>query len=65
MLQRRLEILWKYFLARFRLNREAICSLSLNRLPYDDFHDYPDSVEGRPEHFGLLTCKYCGKNFTL
>ena len=56
--------LWKWFLARFRLSDAAVCDLSAN-LSEIDYHDYPDSVEGMPWHFGLLTCKRCGKKFSI
>ncbi len=52
------------FLARFRLSDAAVCEQSA-RLGTIDYHDYPDSIEGQPWHFTLLTCKRCGKKFTI
>jgi hypothetical protein len=57
--------LWKWFLARFRLSPSAVCEMSVGRGVADDFHDYPDSVAGTPDHFSILTCKRCGKTFTI
>jgi hypothetical protein len=51
-------------LALFRLNEKAICDASVGFGPYD-YHDYPDSIEGEPWHFYLLTCKRCGKKFFI
>lgn len=53
-----------YWLARLRLSEKAVCVMSRNEGAVD-FHDYPDSVEGEPLHFCLLTCKRCGKQFTI
>jgi hypothetical protein len=52
---------WLWFLARFRLSQSAVCTGGLA----DDYHDYPDSEEGLPLHFATLTCKRCGKKFTI
>lgn len=57
--------LWRWCQARFRLSEEAVCELSAGRGMHDDFHDYPDSVEGFPDHFVPLTCKRCGKQFYI
>ena len=57
--------LWKWFLARFRLSEAAVCEMSAGRGDRNDFHDYPDSVEGEPWHFIPLTCKRCGKVFFI
>jgi len=56
--------LWLWFLARFRLSDKAVCELSKD-MGVIDWHDYPDSEEGFPEHFGLLKCKRCGKKFMI
>ncbi len=56
--------LWRWFLARFRLDLDAVCDESLRMGPVD-YHDYPDSIEGEPWHFCTLTCKRCGKPFTI
>jgi hypothetical protein len=56
---------WIWFLARFRLDLEAVCEASRGRGLHNDFHDYPDSAEGLPIHFVTLTCKRCGKTFTI
>lgn len=57
--------LWKWFLARFRLNDQAVCDLSAGRGLTDDYHDYPDDEHGLPMHFAVLKCKRCGKQFTI
>lgn len=55
---------WMWFLARFRLDLDAVCELSRDMGPYD-FHDYPDDIHGQPMHFCTMTCKRCGKNFAF
>ena len=55
-------ILW--FLARFRLSDDAVCEMSKG-MGEIDYHDYPDSHDGEPWHFGFLTCKRCGKKFIM
>jgi len=57
--------LWKWFLARFRLDMDAVCEMSRGRGLCDDFHDYPDDEYGEPDHFVTLTCKRCGKEFSI
>lgn len=54
----------RWFLAFFRLNGAAVCELSAPQ-GIVDYHDYPDSIEGAPFHFILLTCKRCGKQFSI
>jgi hypothetical protein len=56
---------WLWFLARFRLSQSAVCTMSQGRGFADDYHDYPDSEQGLPLHFVTLTCKRCGKKFTI
>lgn len=56
---------WLWFLARFRLSKEAVCIMSAGRPEDDDFHDYPDDIHGHPWHFHRHTCKRCGKRFTI
>ena len=55
----------KWFLARFRLSQRAICQQSVGLGPHDDYHDYPDSVDGEPWHFVAMRCKFCGKEFYI
>jgi hypothetical protein len=55
---------WRWFLARFRLDMDAVCEMSRGR-GLDDFHDYPDTAHGYPDHFGTLTCVRCGKEFVI
>ena len=47
-----------------RIDLDAVCDLSLG-MGEIDYHDYPDSFEGEPWHFATLTCKRCGKRFTI
>lgn len=54
-----------WFLARFRLSKTAVCVMSAGREDHNDFHDYPDDIHGQPMHFHRLTCKRCGKRFTI
>lgn len=55
---------WKTFLAYFRLSPTAVCEMSKG-LTGNDYHDYTDSVEGKPWHMANLHCKRCGKVFTI
>jgi hypothetical protein len=53
---------WRRFLARMRFDLAAVCEES--RGPRD-YHDYPDTIHGQPDHFIPLTCKRCGKEFFI
>lgn len=57
--------IWLYWLARFRLSQYAICTMSADKGLHDDFHDYPDTVDGEPFHFTTLRCRHCEKEFTI
>jgi hypothetical protein len=61
----RIRLLWRWFLATFRLSEEAVCEMSVGLGPYEDFHDYPDDIEGKPTHLSALRCKRCGKEFYI
>lgn len=50
--------------ATYRLNSTIICEESRGK-GLIDYHDYPDDIEGIPVHFFELTCKRCGKRFTI
>ena len=56
---------WKLFLAYTRWSKSAVCEMSKGLEGWADFHDYPDDVDGVPDHFHTLTCKRCGKEFTM
>lgn len=56
---------WRWFLAKFRLNMQAVCEQSAGLGPHEDYHDYPDDIYGTPAHFVLMTCKRCGKRFYM
>lgn len=56
---------WRRFLAATRLSKSAVCEMSAGLGLANDFHDYPDDVIGAPDHFGKLTCRRCGKEFTI
>lgn len=56
--------LYRWFLARFRLNLDLVCELSQGK-GLVDFHDYPDSTVPEPLHFYTHTCARCGKRFTI
>jgi hypothetical protein len=51
-----------WFKAFFRIDLEAVCDLA--KYGYD-YHDYPDDESGSPDHFTILKCKRCGKEFTI
>ena len=55
---------FRWFVARFRLNLRVVCEES-RLLGVYDHHDWPDSIEGHPDHFTLLTCKRCRKQFMM
>ncbi len=57
--------LWRWIQARFRLDMDVVCEMSKGRGPCEDFHDYPDDVNGQPIHWHEMTCKRCGKNFFI
>lgn len=57
--------IWRWFLARFRLDMSAVCELSQGRGLYDDYHDYPDSTTPEPWHFIEHECRRCGKKFSI
>ena len=56
---------WLWFLARFRLDMQAVCEMSRGKGLHDDYHDYPDDSLGTPCHFAVLRCKRCGKEFVM
>jgi hypothetical protein len=55
---------WRWIKAVLRTDPAAVCEMSRTK-GLVDYHDYPDSVEGVPEHFVALTCKRCGKQFMV
>lgn len=58
-------MLWKLFLATFRLSKSAVCEMSRGE---HDFHDYPDSndfIKPRAVHFYTYRCARCGKPFQI
>ncbi len=57
--------LWRWFLARFRLNLKVVCKESEGLDEHMDYHDYPDDELGTPDHMVLMTCKRCGKRFYI
>ena len=60
-----MKLLWKRFLAWSRLSKQAVCELSVGLGPWDDYHDYPDTADKLPRHFGPLICERCGKEFRI
>ena len=56
---------WLWVLARFYLNDNVVCQLSVGRGLHNDYHDYQDSIAGTPWHFVILRCKRCGKEFVI
>ena len=59
---KQIKFAFKSFLAFFRLNLKYVCKLSNDKI---DYHDYPDSLEGKPYHMISMVCKRCGKKFTI
>jgi hypothetical protein len=51
-------------LAWLHWSDKAVCEMSKG-MGLADYHDYPDDVQGEPWHFAELTCKRCGKTFTI
>lgn len=56
--------LWVRFLASLHLSKSAVCEASATKGECD-YHDYCDTVEKYPDHFGLLKCERCGKEFRI
>lgn len=54
-----------WFLARYRLDLEMVCTMSKGRPMEADFHDYQDGLFGTPDHFTVHVCRRCGKMFTI
>jgi hypothetical protein len=57
--------LYRWFLARFRLNLRVVCEESVGLDMWNDYHDYPDTEHQMPDHFTVMRCKRCGKEFTI
>ena len=53
---------WRRFLAFHRLDLRAVCEMSCGKR---DYHDYPDNDPPVPMHFHEMTCRRCGKKFTI
>jgi len=53
---------WKRFLAYMHWSDNAVCELSKGG---KDYHDYHDDEAACPLHMHVLTCKRCGKNFSI
>lgn len=60
-----LRLLWRWFLAYFRLSDAAVCEMSRGRARDRDYHDWPDSDLGAPWHEANHHCTRCGKAFTI
>jgi hypothetical protein len=56
---------WQWFLAYYRLDKKAICKMSIGKGLYDDYHDYKDDKDKYPFHFADLTCERCNKKFRI
>ena len=56
--------LGRWLLARFRLSPLVVCQMSYG-MGLDDYHDYPDTKDGYPDHFSVLRCARCDKSFTI
>ncbi len=57
--------LWRRFLAWTRLDKAAVCEMSIGREKHDDYHDYPDADPPYPWHMHTHRCRRCGKEFTI
>jgi hypothetical protein len=51
-------------LAMLRISKKAVCAAS-EGLGIIDYHDYPDTKDKQPDHFSLLVCERCGKEFRM
>lgn len=56
---------WRRFIAWNRWDLNVVCEESEGLPKNGDYHDYPDDVNGFPDHFADLKCKRCGKTFTI
>ena len=54
--------LYRWFLARFRLDLVAVCEQSIGRGGWDDFHTRADAA-GCPAGVTIVYCKRCQKMF--
>lgn len=60
-----MKLLWLWFLARFRLDLNAVCEMSRGKGLWNDYHDYHDSNPPEPWHFHIHKCRRCGKEFYI
>lgn len=60
-----LSTLSKWFLARFRISKRAVCEMSVGLDEYTDYHDFEDSTTPTPRHGVRHRCKRCGKFFRI
>lgn len=56
---------WRWFLAYWRLDKRAVCEMSVGRNMFNDYHDYWDADPAIPTHFHILHCRRCGKPFVI
>lgn len=56
---------YRWCAAYFRLDLKIVCEESRDKGPWEDFHDYPDDVIGKPWAMCQMTCKRCGKKFYI
>ncbi len=59
-----MKLIWKIFLAYMHWSDSAVCEMSC-RGDGKDYHDYHDDESESPLHMFPLTCKRCGKDFTI
>lgn len=50
--------------ARLRLSDRLVCEESAE-MGLADFHDYRDTIDGKPWHMISVNCKRCGKKFVV
>ncbi len=55
---------WLLFLAWFHFSEYAVCEMSKDRGPYNDFHDWYDSDTG-PFHMSEHHCSRCNTGFYI
>ena len=54
----------RWLKAYYRWDLDLVCELSRGKGAID-YHDYDDDEAGLPQHFCLLKCKRCGKEFSI
>ena len=54
----------KRLMALMRWSKRIVCEVSAE-MSHIDYHDYTDTVDKIPDHFSLMICERCGKEFYI